>query len=404
MVQVIVRPHPDSQHLLLDKDSLDKKHAVVSILHSKPRSYEVTQALTPQSSQSQVFTNALEPLLNQWLTKGDHGALFAYGFTGTGKSYSLFGIPENPGGIWLSAQYLLENLPTGSKLRCSMCEIDGKSVKDLLVLDETINGQLTVRVDEQGSVHLRKADGSGPLRRVVLETAQEFQVLWEQAQKSRRVGSSTVHDASSRTHAVVDFEIVNDRIVELEEAVEEKHAAYIAISNQKDDALKERIEEAYKRDGPNAMVDGRPLAELLQEHGKPHEESLLALDEARRMLGEYKETAGIAAFLGSFSMIDMAGNDWEQATTMQTAQAKKEHSDINASLLAVKECFRAMQQGKRHIPFRRSCLTQILKRYFSSANSNCVMLTTIYPQEEEVTLKQTMNTLLYASSIAKMRT
>jgi Kinesin motor domain len=398
MVQVIVRPHPQSLHLQLESIDSNNKHSVVSLLHSKPRSYKVNHALTPESTQAQLYDKALKPMLAEWLEEGHNGSLFAYGFTGTGKSYSLFGTLENPGGIWLSAQYLLEHLPPCTKLRVSFYEVDGKYCKDLLA-----DVPLTVRVDEQGAVHLRKVDGSGPLKRVVLQTPQEFKVLWEQAQKTRRVGSSTIHDASSRTHAVVDLEIVDCRIVELEELLEARHAEYVAISNAKDDVLKGQIEEAYKTDGINAMVNGRPMREIVRELGQPHEESLQSLEEARRMLEQYKTSSNSpAALRGSLSLIDMAGNDWEQAMTVQTAQAKKEHSDINTSLLAVKECFRAMQQGKRHIPFRRSCLTQILKRHFGSTNSNCVMLATIYPRQEEVTVKQTMNTLLYASSIARV--
>ena len=39
----------------------------------------------------------------------------------------------------------------------------------------------------------------------------------------------------------------------------------------------------------------------------------------------------------SISLIVTAGNDWEQSTTAQTKQAKKEHSDTKTSLLAVIE-------------------------------------------------------------------
>ena len=309
MVRVIVRPHPESSssHLVIDQESKGRNNIVsLRFPERKSRSYTVNQALSPQTTQSQLFHQALETPLEQWLTHGRPGALFAYGFTGTGKSYSLFGTPENPGGIWLTAHYLLEHMPAPKddcKLRVSMYEVDGKQVKDLL----GDGADLTVRVDEQGSVHLRKANG-GPLTRVVLGASEEFQVLWEQAQRSRRVGSSTTHDASSRTHAVVDLEIVDDRVIELEGMVEVKHAEYIQISNNKDAVLLSEIKEAYQRDGPTATINGRPLDEVVREHGLPHEESLLALSEARKNLDDYKQNAETAALRGSFSIIDMAGN------------------------------------------------------------------------------------------------
>lgn len=339
-------------------------------------------------------------------------------FTGTGKSYSLFGTTDHPGSIVLAAHYLLTNLSlkndenddTSTKLvlRVSSYEVDGKNCRDLLGNHEP----LTVRIDEHGMAHLRHVNGSGPLTRQVVTTADDFQTIQSALQTSRRVGKSTVHDASSRTHAIVDIEIVDANVIRLEQTIEEKHAAYIDISNAKDDALLVQIEEAYKRDGAEAMIDGVPLGDLIQQHGLPSEEALQALRDARSALTEYlQQPSSNKALLGSFSFIDMAGNDWEQATTIQTSQAKKEHADINTSLLAVKECFRAMQQPKksRHVPYRRSHLTKILKRHFDSqTSSNCVMLTTIYPSfinddennDKDMRLKQTMNTLLYASSIA----
>lgn len=370
------------------------------------------------------------PFFFEWIVEFRRSSLYNCQFmfvlipphclAGTGKSHSLFGTDEQPGAIALAAHYLLSNVSSKNDdndntnddasttllvLRVSSYEVDGKTCRDLLGNHEP----LTVRIDEHGMAQLRHVDGSGPLTRQVVSTTDEFQSLQSTLQTSRRVGRSTVHVASSRTHAIVDFEIVDANVIRLEQTIEEKHAAYIAISNAKDDALMVQIEEAYKRDGAGAVVNGVPLGDLVRQHGLPSEEALQALRDARTALTEYIQQSSHKALLGSFSFIDMAGNDWEQATTMQTSQAKKEHAEINTSLLAVKECFRAMQQQKTHVPYRRSHLTKILKRHLDSHSSNCVMLTTIYPScgssndngdDKEVRLKQTMNTLLYASSIA----
>jgi kinesin family protein 2/24 len=37
-----------------------------------------------------------------------------------------------------------------------------------------------------------------------------------------------------------------------------------------------------------------------------------------------------------------------------------EGSEINKSLLALKECIRALDQDKKHLPFRQSKLTQVI--------------------------------------------
>jgi kinesin family protein 2/24 len=48
----------------------------------------------------------------------------------------------------------------------------------------------------------------------------------------------------------------------------------------------------------------------------------------------------------------------------QNKQTKIDGAEINKSLLALKECIRALDQGKCHTPFRVSKLTMVLKDSF----------------------------------------
>jgi hypothetical protein len=84
--------------------------------------------------------------------------------------------------------------------------------------------------------------------------------IYNRSSASRRVGRSIIHDASSRTHAMVDLAPVHAEILTLEQRIEDKHGAFVEISDHKDDVLRDTIEEAYKRDGGLvAVVDGVPL-------------------------------------------------------------------------------------------------------------------------------------------------
>lgn len=63
---------------------------------------------------------------------------------------------------------------------------------------------------------------------------------------------------------------------------------------------------------------------------------------------------------GQLSFIDLAGSERGVDRADSAAHATHiEGSEINKSLLALKECIRAIDQGSSHQPFRQSKLTQV---------------------------------------------
>ena len=76
-----------------------------------------------------------------------------------------------------------------------------------------------------------------------------------------------------------------------------------------------------------------------------------------------------------------------------------EGAEINTSLLALKEVIRALATGDsmKHIPFRGSKLTQVLKESFVGKNSRTVMIACVAPNMNNC--EHTLNTLRYADRV-----
>ena len=101
------------------------------------------------------------------------------------------------------------------------------------------------------------------------------------------------------------------------------------------------------------------------------------------------------------SFIDLAGSERGADTVDQDKQTRIDGAEINKSLLALKECIRALDQQLDHTPFRGSKLTQVLKDSFVGPNCVTLMIANISPSSGSV--EHTLNTLRYAYRVKELR-
>jgi len=102
---------------------------------------------------------------------------------------------------------------------------------------------------------------------------------------------------------------------------------------------------------------------------------------------------------GRLTLIDLAGAERGADTSQASRATRLEGAEINTSLLALKEVIRALATGDsmKHIPFRGSKLTQVLKESFVGKNNRTVMVACVAPNMANC--EHTLNTLRYADRV-----
>lgn len=102
----------------------------------------------------------------------------------------------------------------------------------------------------------------------------------------------------------------------------------------------------------------------------------------------------------SLKILDLAGCEKAKQSICKDREEFKENGEINQSLFVLKECIRALIDGKKHIPFRRCELTKVLKDSFDSKNKTYVLSTIT----QEVRNSQVnLDVLNYISNIKKIK-
>ena len=103
---------------------------------------------------------------------------------------------------------------------------------------------------------------------------------------------------------------------------------------------------------------------------------------------------------GKISFIDLAGSERAKDTLNTNKQTKFDGAEINKSLLALKECIRALDHCKKHTPFRGSKLTLVLRDSFIG-NCKTLMIANISPCQSSS--EDTLNTLRYADRVKELK-
>ncbi|XP_069939114.1 kinesin-like protein KIF3B isoform X4 [Cherax quadricarinatus] len=152
------------------------------------------------SKQQELYDETFRPLIESVLC-GFNGTIFAYGQTGTGKTYTMEGIrddPEHRGVIPNSFEHIFNHIARSVNqqylIRASYLEIYQEEIRDLLGKDQKKRLELKERPDT--GVYVRD------LQQFVCKSVNEIQHVMTVGNQNRAVGSTNMNLHSSRSHAI----------------------------------------------------------------------------------------------------------------------------------------------------------------------------------------------------------
>ncbi|TVY87961.1 Kinesin-related protein [Lachnellula willkommii] len=347
-VLVSVRVRPDANTSKSDGDwAVDGRKNLISYRGKEGGDYHY--GMYPRFSV--VYDSSAKRLVRR-VMEGYHGTVFAYGMTGTGKTFSMQGTHTSPGVIPLAItdifSYIRETPAREFLLRVSYLEIYNEKIHDLLSTPAA--AAIGPGAPQQEEIKLREDSKRGvyasPLKEEIVQSPNQLLRVIARGDNSRRTSSTQFNARSSRSHAVVQI-VVESR---------------------------ERIP------GNGAMSDNKRSGMV---------------------------PGGVR--VSTLGLIDLAGSE----RAAETKERRTEGSHINKSLLTLGTVIARLSNDKdvdgkptdkdgRHLPYRDSKLTRLLQGALSGDSLVSILCTiqtgsTGSAATANSHTGETLNTLKFAS-------
>lgn len=336
-----------------------KRFKSIGSRRNKNSSYTFDKVFDAYSSNYNIYETVTRPMVDATIN-GLNCSVFAYGATGSGKTFTMLGSLTCPGVIYHTSKDLFGKLSTVSEtdplpaeLKICYFEIYNERIRDLLVWEPSTyircgNKKLRTtperckarqQILSRDTHNLPVCEGSGDGNSLVIPdltyhnpaNAEQLIGLLESGNRNRSQHPTDANADSSRSHAI--FQIILTR-------------------------------RTRRVDNPDTGAD----YELQQS-----KMSLIDLAGSERASVAYRP-----------------GND-------RSKNLQREGGNINKSLLALGNCINALadpKQSHKYIPYRNSKLTRLLR---DSLGGKCktAMIATVCQSHHHY--DDTQNTLVYAS-------
>lgn len=166
--------------------------------HDENHVFNFDYVFDHKSTQKEIY-DCIGKNLVSWVCEGYNSTIFAFGPSGTGKTYSLFGkkgeergiIPRCCESIFLS---LNSSNNIENSVKCSFVEIYCENIRDLL---SSSSNSLQIRQDSKKGMYVRNC-----VEKYVY-TCEDVLNTIKQGAEQRATASTNINNTSSRSHAIL---------------------------------------------------------------------------------------------------------------------------------------------------------------------------------------------------------
>lgn len=176
-----------------------------------PKIFSFDAVFDSQATQVDIYNETARAIVNKVL-EGYNGTIFAYGQTGTGKTYTMSGSKSSPqmrGIIPNSFAHIFGYIAKADEnqkflVRATYLEIYNEEIRDLLGKDQ--NNKLEVKERPDIGVYVKDLTG------YVVNNADDLDRIMVIGNKNRVTGATAMNACSSRSHAIFTITVESSQI------------------------------------------------------------------------------------------------------------------------------------------------------------------------------------------------
>ncbi|KAJ4714630.1 Kinesin-like protein [Melia azedarach] len=264
----IVRVNKDKEVVVLDPDLL-KDYLERIQNRTKEKKYCFDHAFGPGCTNMDVYKTCISSIISG-VVQGLNATVFAYGSTGSGKTYTMVGKKCDPGLMVLSLHTIFDLIKKDKssdefEVTCSYLEVYNEVIYDLL---EKSSGHLELREDPEHGIVV------AGLRCIKVHSADKILELLNLGNSRRKTESTEANATSSRSHAVLEITVKRRQKNKYRNQVMRGKLALVDLAGS------ERASETNSggqklRDGANINRSLLALANCINALGKQQKKGLV---------------------------------------------------------------------------------------------------------------------------------